>query len=62
MEKEEITVMVGRDQSVVQNSSDAVITFIAPQRDEPVIENVTVSGNKNYNMHNNFYHAGVIWT
>ena len=36
--------MVGRDQCVVQTTSDTVITCIAPQRDEPVTESVTVSG------------------
>ena len=41
--KEEITVMVGRDQCVVETISDTVITCIAPQRDEPVMESVTVS-------------------
>ena len=34
--------MVGRDQCVVETTSDTVITCIAPQRDEPVVENVTV--------------------
>ena len=43
VEKEEITVMVGRDQCVVETISEIVITCIAPQRDEPVIESVTVS-------------------
>ena len=41
--KEEITVMVGRDQCVLQTAGDTVITCIAPQRDEPVVESVTVS-------------------
>ena len=36
--------MVGRDQCVVQTTADTVITCIAPQRDEPVMESVTVSG------------------
>ena len=42
--REEITVMVGRDQCVVQlTTADTVITCIAPQRDEPVMESVIVS-------------------
>ena len=40
---EEITVMVGRDQCVVQAIADTLIICIAPQRDEPVSENVIVS-------------------
>ena len=36
--------MVGRDQCVVRITSDTIITCIAPQRDEPVVENVIVSG------------------
>ena len=36
--------MVGRDQCVVQTTAEDVITCIAPQRDEPVMESVTVSG------------------
>ena len=42
VEKEEITVMVGRDQCVVEAIADTVITCYAPQRDEPVMESVTV--------------------
>ena len=42
VEKEEITVMVGRDQCVVETIGDAVINCYAPQRDGPVIESVTV--------------------
>ena len=41
--REEITVMVGRDQCVVQATADTIIVCIAPQRDEPVLENVIVS-------------------
>ena len=37
--------MVGRDQCVVQITSDTIITCIAPQRDGPVVEIVIVSGN-----------------
>ena len=40
--REEITVLVGKDQCVVEAAADTVITCIAPQRDEPVIESVTV--------------------
>ena len=42
VEKEEITVMVGRDQCVVEAIADTVINCYAPQRDAPVIESVTV--------------------
>ena len=34
--------MVGRDQCVVETIGDAVINCYAPQRNEPVIESVTV--------------------
>ena len=43
VDKEEITVMVGRDQCVVEAIADtSVIICYAPQRDEPAMENVTV--------------------
>ena len=42
VEKEEITVMVGRDQCVVEATAVTVITCYAPKRDAPVIESVTV--------------------
>ena len=42
VEKEEITVMVGRDRCVVETIADTVINCYAPQRDEPAIESVTV--------------------
>ena len=35
--------MVGSDQCVVQAIADTVITCIAPQRDEPILESVIVS-------------------
>ena len=35
--------MVGKEQCVVEATADTVITCIVPQRDEPVIESVTVS-------------------
>ena len=41
--KEEIKVMVGRDNCVVEATADTAITCFAPQRDKPVMENVTVS-------------------
>ena len=55
--------MVGRDQCVVQTTSDIVITCIAPQRDDPVTESVTVSGNTAamYCSYH-YYLSGVIWT
>ena len=40
--------MVGRDQCVLQTTSDTFIICIAPQRDKPVTENVTVSGYYSY--------------
>ena len=43
--------MVGRDQCVVQTTADTVITCTAPQRDEPVVENVTVSGHTPHCTH-----------
>ena len=41
--KEEIKVMVGRDNCVVETTADTAITCFAPQRDKPVMEKVTVS-------------------
>ena len=35
--------MVGRDQCLVLTIADTVITCIAPQRDEPILESVIVS-------------------
>ena len=49
--REEITVMVGRDQCVVQSFAKQVITCTAPQRDEPVMESVTVSGHTPHCTH-----------
>ena len=56
--------MVGRDQCVVQTTADTVITCTAPQRDEPVMESVTVSGHTPHCTHcsYHYYLSGVIWT
>ena len=35
--------MVGQDQCVVQTTGATIITCVAPRRNEPVIETVTVS-------------------
>ena len=43
MDTDEITVWVGSDKCVIQSVGDTLITCIAPQRDEPVEEDVTVS-------------------
>ena len=53
--------MVGRDLCVVQTTGDTVITCIAPQRDEPVVENVTVSEqNTLFVLYYSF--SGEIWS
>ena len=56
--------MVGRDQCVVQTTAETVITCITPQRDEPVVESVTVSGHTPHCTHcsYHYYLSGVIWT
>ena len=43
VEKEEITVWVGSDQCMVESTTATVISCIAPNRDEPTMENVIVS-------------------
>ena len=62
VEKEEITVMVGRDQCVVEAIADTVITCYAPQRDEPVFESVTVRTRSTQSKLCNHNISGVIWT
>ena len=56
--------MVGRDQCVVRTTSDTTITCIAPPRDEPVVENVIVSGDMLTipTTHYCILFSGVIWT
>ena len=55
--KEEIKVMVGRDNCVVEATADTAITCFAPQRDKPVIENVTVSATLITYVHNSSHAA-----
>ena len=59
---EEITVMVGQDQCVVQTTGATIITCVAPQRNEPVMETVIVSEHTAYTPPTGCVHVIVVIT
>ena len=48
---------MGRDQCMVQTTAEDVIICIAPQRDEPVMESVTVSGHTPHCTHCSYHYT-----